>query len=150
MISRDTAGTVGEGETGTFSCHSGGEGGGEIGALPNGLDSGIPQRLTANTAEYSVWRSENIFEGGSVFEIDPGKLRSGITCSGKVHDRMIRSSDDHDLIAHERRNAVSDPDRRGSDQGEVKKTFQELVLEVNAVHLTDLNMDFWIEGAEAL
>lgn len=40
--------------------------------------------------------------------------------------------------------------RRGSDQGEVKKTFQELVLEVNAVHLTDLNMDFWIEGAEAL
>ena len=63
---------------------------------------------------------------------------------------MIRSSDDHDLIAHERRNAVSDPDRRGSDQGEVKKTFQELVLEVNAVHLTDLNMDFWIEGAEAL
>lgn len=45
---------------------------------------------------------------------------------------------------------VSDPDRRGSDQGEVKKTFQELVLEVNAVHLTDLNMDFWIEGAEAL
>ena len=150
MISWDTAGTVGEGETGTFSCHSGGEGGGEIGALPNGLDSGIPQRLTANTAEYSVWQSENIFEGGSVFEIDPGKLRSGITCSGKVHDRMIRSSDDHDLIAHERRNAVSDPDRRGSDQGEVKKTFQELVLEVNAVHLTDLNMDFWIEGAEAL
>lgn len=63
---------------------------------------------------------------------------------------MIRSSDDHDLIAHERRNAVSDPDWRGSDQGEVKKTFQELVLEVNAVHLTDLNMDFWIEGAEAL
>ena len=52
MISWDTAGTVGEGETGTFSCHSGGEGGGEIGALPNGLDSGIPQRLTANTAEY--------------------------------------------------------------------------------------------------
>ena len=150
MISWDTAGTVGEGETGTFSCHSGGEGGGEIGALPNGLDSGIPQRLTANTAEYSVWRSENIFEGGSVFEIDPGKLRSGITCSGKVHDRMIRSSDDHDLIAHERRNAVSDPDWRGSDQGEVKTPFQELVLEVNAVHLTDLNMDFWIEGAEAL
>lgn len=37
--------------------------------------------------------------------------------------------------------------RRGSDQGEVKKTFQELVLEVNAVHLTDLNMDFWIEGS---
>ena len=145
MISWDTAGTVGEGETGTFSCHSGGEGGGEIGAL-----SGIPQRLTANTAEYSVWRSENIFEGGSVFEIDPGKLRSGITCSGKVHDRMIRGGDDHDLIAHEWRNAVSDPDRRGSDQGEVKKTFQELVLEVNAVHLTDLNMDFWIEGAEAL
>ena len=63
---------------------------------------------------------------------------------------MIRGSDDHDLIAHEWRNAVSDPDRRGSDQGEVKKTFQELVLEVNAVHLTDLNMDFWIEGAEAL
>lgn len=62
MISWDTAGTVGEGETGTFSCHSGGEGGGEIGALPNGLDSGIPQRLTANTAEYSVWRSENIFK----------------------------------------------------------------------------------------
>ena len=150
MISWDTAGTVGEGETGTFSCHSGGEGGGEIGALSNGLDSGIPQRLTANTAEYSVWRSENIFEGGSVFEIDPGKLRSGITCSGKVHDRMIRGGDDHDLIAHEWRNAVSDPDRRGSDQGEVKKTFQELVLEVNAVHLTDLNMDFWIEGAEAL
>ena len=123
MISRDTAGTVGEGETGTFSCHSGGEGGGEIGALPNGLNSGIPQRLTANTAEYSVWRSENIFEGGSVFEIDLGKLRSGITCSGKVHDRMIRGGDDHDLIAHEWRNAVSDPDRRGGDQGEVQKTF---------------------------
>ena len=50
MISWDTAGTVGEGETGTFSCHSGGEGGGEIGALSNGLDFGIPQRLTANTA----------------------------------------------------------------------------------------------------
>ena len=150
MISWDTAGTVGEGETGTFSCHSGGEGGGEIGALPNGLDSGIPQRLTANTAEYSVWRSENIFEGGSVFEIDPGKLRIGFTYSGKFHDRVIRGGNDHNLIAHERRNAVSDPDRRGSDQGEVKKTFQELVLEVNAVHLTDLNMDFWIEGAEAL
>ena len=150
MISWDTAGTVGEGETGTFSCHSGGEGGGEIGALPNGLDSGIPQRLTANTTEYSVWRSENIFEGGGVLEIDPGKLRIGFTCSGEFHDRMIRGSDDHDLIAHEWRNAVSDPDRRGSDQGEVKKTFQELVLEVNAVHLTDLNMDFWIEGAEAL
>ena len=149
MISWDTAGTVGEGETGTFSCHSGGEGGGEIGALPNGLDSGIPQRLTANTAEYSVWRSENIFEGGGVLEIDPGKLRIGFTCSGEFHDRMIRGSDDHDLIAHEWRNAVSDPDRRGSDQGEVKKTFQELVLEVNAVHLTDLNMDFRIEGAEA-
>lgn len=150
MISRDAARAVGEGETGAFSCHSGGEGGGEIGALPKGLDSGIPQRLTANTAEYSVWRSENIFEGGSVFEIDPGKLRSGITCSGKVHDRVIRGGDDHDLIAHERRNAVSDPDRRGSDQGEVKKTFQELVLEVNAVHLTDLNMDLRIEGAEPL
>ena len=150
MISWDTAGTVGEVETGTFSCHSGGEGGGEIGALSNGLDSGIPQRLTANTAEYGIGRSENIFEGGSVLEIDLGKLRIGFTCSGEFHDRMIRSSDDHDLIAHERRNAVSDPDRRGSDQGEVKKTFQELVLEVNAVHLTDLNMDFWIEGAEAL
>ena len=150
MISWDTAGTVGEGETGTFSCHSGGEGGGEIGALPNGLDSGIPQCLTANTAEHGIGWSENIFEGGGVLEIDPGKLRIGFTCSGEFHDRMIRSSDDHDLIAHERRNAVSDPDRRGSDQGEVKKTFQELVLEVNAVHLTDLNMDFWIEGAEAL
>ena len=106
MISWDTAGTVGEGETGTFSCHSGGEGGGEIGALPNGLDSGIPQRLTANTAEDSVWRSENIFEGGGVLEIDPGKLRIGFTCSGEFHDRMIRGSDDHDLIAHEWRNAV--------------------------------------------
>lgn len=150
MISGDTAGTVGEGETGTFSCHSGGEGGGEIGALSNRLDSGIPQRLTANTAEHGIGWSENIFEGGGVLEIDPGKLRIGFTCSGEFHDRMIRSGDDHDLIAHERRNAVSDPDRRGSDQGEVKKTFQELVLEVNAVHLTDLNMDFWIEGAEAL
>ena len=150
MISWDTAGTVGEGETGTFSCHSGGEGGGEIGALPNGLDSGIPQRLTANTAEYGIGRSENIFEGGSILEIDLGKLRIGFTCSGEFHDRMIRSSDDHDLIAHEWRNAVSDPDRRGSDQGEVKKTFQELVLEVNAVHLTDLNMDLRIEGAEPL
>ena len=139
MISWDTAGAVGEGEAGAFSCHSGGEGGGEIGALSNGLDSGIPQRLTAN-----------IFEGGGVLEIDPGKLRIGFTCSGEFHDRVIRGGDDHDLIAHERRNAVSDPDRRGSDQGEVKKTFQELVLEVNAVHLTDLNMDFWIEGAEAL
>ena len=150
MISGDAAGAVGEGEAGAFSCHSGGEGGGEIGALPNGLDSGIPQRLTANTAEHGIGWSENIFEGGGVLEIDPGKLRIGFTCSGEFHDRMIRSSDDHDLIAHERRNAVSDPDRRGSDQGEVKKTFQELVLEVNAVHLTDLNMDFWIEGAEAL
>ena len=150
MISGDTAGTVGEGETGTFSCHSGGEGGGEIGALSNRLDSGIPPRLTANTAEHGIGWSENIFEGGGVLEIDPGKLRIGFTCSGEFHDRMIRSGDDHDLIAHERRNAVSDPDRRGSDQGEVKKTFQELVLEVNAVHLTDLNMDFWIEGAEAL
>ena len=132
MISGDTAGTVGEGETGTFSCHSGGEGGGEIGALSNRLDSGIPQRLTANTAEHGIGWSENIFEGGGVLEIDPGKLRIGFTCSGEFHDRMIRSGDDHDLIAHERRNAVSDPDRRGSDQGEVKKTFQELVLEVNA------------------
>ena len=150
MISGDAAGAVGEGEAGAFSCHSGGEGGGEIGALSNGLDSGIPQRLTANTAEHGIGWSENIFEGGGVLEIDPGKLRIGFTCSGEFHDRMIRSSDDHDLIAHERRNAVSDPDRRGSDQGEVKKTFQELILEVNAVHLTDLNMDFWIEGAEAL
>ena len=150
MISRDAARAVGEGETGPFSCHSGGEGGGEIGALPKGLDSGIPQRLTANTAEYGIGRSENIFEGGSVLEIDLEKLRIGFTCSGEFHDRMIRSGDDHDLIAHERRNAVSDPDRWGSDQGEVKKTFQELVLEVNTVHLTDLNMDFWIEGAEAL
>ena len=150
MISGDAAGTVGEGETGAFSCHSGGEGGGEIGALSNGLDSGIPQSLTANTAEYGIGRSENIFEGGGVLEIDPEKFRIRFTCSGVFHDRMIRSSDDHDLIAHERRNAVSDPDRRGSNQGEVKKTFQELVLEVNAVHLTDLNMDFWIEGAEAL
>ena len=150
MISGDAAGAVGEGEAGAFSCHSGGEGGGEIGALSNGLDSGIPQRLTANTAEHGIGWSENIFEGGGVLEIDPGKLRIGFTYSGEFHDRMIRSSDDHDLIAHERRNAVSDPDRRGSDQGEVKKTFQELVLEVNAVHLTDLNMDFWIEGAEAL
>ena len=123
MISWDTAGTVGEGETGTFSCHSGGEGGGEIGALSNGLDSGIPQRLTANTAEYGIGRSENIFEGGSILEIDLGKLRIGFTCSGEFHDRMIRSSDDHDLIAHEWRNAVSDPDRRGGDQGEVQKTF---------------------------
>ena len=123
MISRDAARAVGEGETGPFSCHSGGEGGGEIGALSNGLDSGIPQRLTANTAEYSVWRSENIFEGGGVLEIDPGKLRIGFTCSGEFHDRVIRGGDDHDLIAHERRNAVSDPDRRGGDQGEVKKTF---------------------------
>ena len=150
MISGDAAGAVGEGEAGAFSCHSGGEGGGEIGALSNGLDSGIPQRLTANTAEHGIGWSENIFEGGGVLEIDPGKFRIGFTCSGEFHDRMIRSGDDHDLIAHERRNAVSDPDRRGSDQGEVKKTFQELVLEVNAVHLTDLNMDFWIEGAEAL
>ena len=47
MISGDAAGAVGEGEAGAFSCHSGGEGGGEIGALSNGLDSGIPQRLTA-------------------------------------------------------------------------------------------------------
>ena len=54
MISWDTAGTVGEGETGAFSCHSGGEGGGEIGALSNRLDSGIPQRLTANTAEHGI------------------------------------------------------------------------------------------------
>ena len=77
---------------------------------------------TANTAEYGIGRSENIFEGGSVLEIDLGKLRIGFTCSGEFHDRMIRSSDDHDLIAHEWRNAVSDPDRRGSDQGEVKKT----------------------------
>ena len=150
MISGDAAGAVGEGEAGAFSCHSGGEGGGEIGALSNGLDSGIPQRLTANTAEHGIGWSENIFEGGGVLEIDPGKLRIGFTCSGEFHDRVIRGGDDHDLIAHERRNAVSDPDRRGSDQGEVKKTFQELVLEVNAVHLTDLNMDFWIEGAEAL
>jgi len=110
----------------------------------------IPASRSANTAEHGIGWSENIFEGGGVLEIDPGKLRIGFTCSGEFHDRMIRSSDDHDLIAHERRNAVSDPDRRGSDQGEVKKTFQELVLEVNAVHLTDLNMDFWIEGAEAL
>ena len=150
MISGDAAGAVGEGEAGAFSCHSGSEGGGEIGALSNGLDSGIPQRLTANTAEYGIGRSENIFEGGGVLEIDPGKFRIGFTCSGKFHDWVICGGDDHDLIAHERRNAVSDPDRRGSDQGEVKKTFQELVLEVNAVHLTDLNMDFWIEGAEAL
>ena len=40
MISGDAAGAVGEGEAGAFSCHSGGEGGGEIGALSNGLDSG--------------------------------------------------------------------------------------------------------------
>ena len=128
MISWDTAGTVGEGETGTFSCHSGGEGGGEIGALSNGLDSGIPQRLTTNTAEHGIGWSENLFEGGGILEIDPGKLRIGFTCSGKFHDWVIRGGDDHDLIAPERRNAVSDPDRRGSDQGEVKETFQELVL----------------------
>ena len=68
MISGDTAGAVGEGEAGAFSCHSGGEGGGEIGALPKGLDSGIPQRLTANTAEHGIGWSENIFEGGGVLE----------------------------------------------------------------------------------
>ena len=81
MISWDTAGTVGEGETGTFSCHSGGEGGGEIGALSNGLDSGIPQRLTANTAEHGIAWSENIFEGGFY----PGFLSSR---PGKAPDRI--------------------------------------------------------------
>ena len=102
---------VGEGETGTFSFRREAED-------PMGSDSGIPQRLTTNTAEHGIGWSENIFEGGGILGIDPGKLRIGFTCSGKFHDWVIRGGDDHDLIAHERRNAVSDPDRRGSDQGE--------------------------------
>ena len=44
----------------------------QIHNLVDGIgDTGIPQRLTSDTAEYGIGRSENIFEGGSVFEIDP-------------------------------------------------------------------------------
>ena len=80
MISRDTAGTVGEGETGTFSCHSGGEGGGEIGALSNGLDSGIPPT-----------RPSTVFGGPKIYSKAAVSLRSIQESSGAESHVLAKS-----------------------------------------------------------
>ena len=57
---------------------------------------------------------------------------------------MLFRSDEHDLIPHQFLESMLDPDRRCCDQCEIQDSLQDLVFQINTVHLADLHMHLWI------